>query len=249
VTGSEPQASIAGVPQNPETGSMATTGEGPIAGTAGGSADARAASQGGPPYDTDRTWTLPNLLSMLRLAGAPFVLWLILGPQADGLAVLVLAVGGFTDWLDGYLARAWHQTSRLGQMLDPIADRLYIVAVLTGLALREIVPWWLVVIVIGRDVMIASLVPLLKTRGFSSLPVHFLGKAATFSLLYAFPLVLLGSGEQGWLQLAWVLGWAFAIWGTALYWYAGGLYVAQTVKLVRTMPPINDRQRGGSTSG
>ncbi len=248
MTGSEPQASIAGVPQNPETGSMATTGEGSIAGTAGVSADARAASQAGPPYDTDRTWTLPNLLSMLRLAGAPLVLWLILVPQADGLAVLVLAVGGFTDWLDGYLARAWHQTSRLGQMLDPIADRLYILAVLTGLALREIVPWWLVVIVIGRDVMIASLIPLLKTRGFSSLPVHFLGKAATFSLLYAFPLVLLGSGEQGWLQLAWVLGWAFAIWGTALYWYAGGLYVAQTVKLVRTIPPINDRRRGGSTS-
>ena len=173
----------------------------------------------------------------------------ILVPQADGLAVLVLAVGGFTDWLDGYLARAWHQTSRLGQMLDPIADRLYILAVLTGLALREIVPWWLVAIVIGRDVMIASLVPLLKTRGFSSLPVHFLGKAATFSLLYAFPLVLLGSGEQGWIQLAWVLGWAFAIWGTALYWYAGGLYVAQTVKLVRTIPPINDRRRSGSASG
>ena len=249
MTGIEPQASIAGVPQNPETGSMATTGEGPIAGTTGVSADARAASPAGPPYDTDRTLTLPNLLSMLRLAGAPLVLWLILVPQADGLAVLVLAVGGFTDWLDGYLARAWHQTSRLGQMLDPIADRLYILAVLTGLALREIVPWWLVVIVIGRDVMIASLVPLLKTRGFSSLPVHFLGKAATFSLLYAFPLVLLGSGEQGWLQLAWVLGWAFAIWGTALYWYAGGLYVAQTVKLVRTIPPINDRRRGGSASG
>ena len=170
MTGSEPQASIAGVPQNPETGSMATTGEGPIAGPAGVSADARAASLAGPPYDTDRTLTLPNLLSLLRLAGAPLVLWLILVPQADGLAVLVLAVGGFTDWLDGYLARAWHQTSRLGQMLDPIADRLYILAVLTGLALREIAPWWLVVIVIGRDVMIASLVPLLKTRGFSSLP-------------------------------------------------------------------------------
>jgi cardiolipin synthase len=95
--------------------------------------------------------------------------------------------------------------------------------------------------------MIACLVPLLKTRGFSSLPVHFLGKAATFSLLYAFPLVLLGSGEQGWLQLAWVLGWAFAIWGTALYWYAGGLYVAQTVNLLRTVPPIDRRQHRGVT--
>lgn len=234
MTGSERQTSVAGAAGGPETPPIV-----PV--------DSAMFTQGGPPYDTDRVWTLPNLLSFLRLAGAPVVLWLIIGPQADALAVLVLALGGFTDWLDGYLARAWHQTSRIGQMLDPIADRLYIVAVLLGLALRGIVPWWLVALVVGRDVMIACLVPILKTRGFSSLPVHFLGKAATFSLLYAFPLVLLGSGEEGWLQLAWVLGWAFAIWGTALYWYAGGLYVAQTIRLVSTMPPVRQRTRPGVT--
>jgi cardiolipin synthase (CMP-forming) len=236
VTGSEQPISVAGAPQDPDASR-------PLRGT--GAPAHSQIGRGAPPYDTDRAWTLPNLLSLLRLAGVPLMLWLILGPQADGLAVLVLAAGGLTDWLDGYLARAWHQTSRLGQMLDPIADRLYILAVLIGLALREIIPWWLVVIVVARDVMIACLVPLLKTRGFSSLPVHFLGKAATFSLLYAFPLVLLGSGEQGWLQLAWVLGWAFAIWGTALYWYAGGLYVAQTVNLLRTVPPLDRRQHRG----
>jgi cardiolipin synthase len=211
------------------------------------SAEPSVASKSVPLYDTDRVWTLPNVLSFLRLAGVPLVLWLILGPQADGLAVLVLALGGLTDWLDGYLARAWHQTSRIGQMLDPIADRLYILAVLVGLALREIVPWWLVVIVVARDVLIALLVPILKTRGYSSLPVHFLGKAATGSLLYAFPLVLLGSGQQGWLQLAWVLGWAFAIWGTALYWYAGGLYALQTVRLLRSTPPIHGHSRSSVT--
>ena len=205
------------------------------------------ASKSVPPYDTDRVWTLPNVLSFLRLAGVPLVLWLILGPQADRLAVLVLALSGLTDWLDGYLARAWHQTSRVGQMLDPIADRLYILAVLIALALREIVPWWLAVIVVGRDVLVAFLVPILKTRGYSSLPVHFLGKVATFCLLYAFPLVLLGSGQQGWLQLAWVSGWAFAIWGTALYWYAGGLYVVQTVGLVRSTPAIHGHSRSSVT--
>jgi cardiolipin synthase (CMP-forming) len=238
VTGSERRISVAGVPQKPEMTPIPT----------GGSADSSLISPGVPLYDTDRVWTLPNMLSFLRLAGAPLVLWLIIGPQADALAVLVLALGGFTDWLDGYLARAWHQISRIGQMLDPIADRLYILAVLLGLALRGIVPWWLVALVVGRDVVIAFLVPVLKTRGFSSLPVHFLGKAATFSLLYAFPLVLLGSGEQGWLQLAWVLGWAFAIWGTALYWYAGGLYIAQTIKLLQTVPPIHRRNRRSVTS-
>ena len=239
MNGSERRISGADVSHNPEKPPATTTAE--------LSARSAKATQGVPLYDTDRVWTLPNLLSFLRLAGAPLVLWLIVGPKADGLAVLVLALGGFTDWLDGYLARAWHQTSRIGQMLDPIADRLYILAVLLGLALREIVPWWLVVIVVGRDVFVVVLVPVLKTRGYSSLPVHFLGKAATFSLLYAFPLVLLGSGEDGWLQLAWVLGWAFAIWGTALYWYAGGLYVAQTVRLLRSTPPIHNRRRSSVT--
>ena len=219
----------------------------PATATAELSATSASATRAVPLYDTDRVWTLPNVLSFLRLAGAPVVLWLIVGPQADGLAVLVLALGGLTDWLDGYLARAWHQTSRIGQMLDPIADRLYILAVLIGLALREIVPWWLVVLVVGRDVFVPLLVPVLKTRGYSSLPVHFVGKVATFSLLYAFPLVLLGSGQDGWQQLALVLGWAFAIWGTVLYWYAGGLYLAQTVRLLRSTPPIHNRRRSSVT--
>ena len=239
MTGSERRISDAGVSHDRKTP--------PISGTIGLSAEPSTASSGAPLYDTDRAWTLPNVLSFLRLAGVPLVLWLILGPQADLLAVLVLALSGLTDWLDGYLARAWHQTSRIGQMLDPIADRLYILAVLIGLALREIVPWWLVVIVVGRDLFIPLLIPVLKTRGYSSLPVHFVGKVATFSLLYAFPLVLLGSGEEGWLQLAWVVGWAFAIWGTALYWYAGGLYLVQTVRLLRSTPPIHGRGRSSVT--
>jgi len=191
-----------------------------------------------PVYDTERIWTLPNVLSMLRLAGVPLFLWLVLGPEADGLAVLVLVVAGFTDWLDGTLARAWHQRSRLGQMLDPVADRFYILATLVGLAIRGIIPWWLVVILVARDVVIALLVPILKTRGYSSLPVHFLGKAATFSLLYAFPLVLLGAGESSLALAARVAGWAFALWGTGLYWWAGWLYLVQTYRLVRSTPRL-----------
>jgi cardiolipin synthase len=192
-----------------------------------------------PVYDTERVWTLPNILSMLRLAGVPVFLWLVLGPRADALAVLVLVVAGFTDWLDGQLARKWHQRSRLGQMLDPVADRFYILATLVGLAIRDIIPWWLVVILVARDCAIALLIPVLKTRGYSSLPVHFLGKAATFSLLYAFPLVLLGASDGStWALVARVVGWAFAVWGTGLYWWAGWLYIAQTVQLVRRTPPL-----------
>ena len=189
-----------------------------------------------PSYEVDRVWTLPNALSFLRLAGVPLLIWLILGPQWDAVAVVVLAVAGMTDWLDGYLARRWHQTSRLGQMLDPVADRLYILAIAFGLAARDLIPWWLVLLLLGRDCMIALLVPVLRTRGYSSLPVHFLGKAATFNLLYALPLVLLGAGDSDAALVARVVGWAFALWGVGLYWWAGALYVGQTIRLVRSTP-------------
>lgn len=185
-------------------------------------------------YDTDRVLTLPNVLSFLRLTGVPLFLWMILGPHADGWAVILLMFAGFTDWLDGTLARAWHQTSRLGQMLDPVADRLYIGSTLIALALRDVIPWWLVALLVARDLMMVALVPLLKTRGYTSLPVHLIGKAATFCLLYAFPLVLLGAGNSGVATLARVVGWSFAIWGSALYWWAGLLYVRQTWHLMQT---------------
>ncbi len=184
-----------------------------------------------------RVWTLPNLLSLLRLAGVPVFLWLVLGPEADGLALGLLAVSGVTDFLDGYLARKLGQTSVVGQVLDPVADRLYILAVVVGLALRDIIPWWAAVSLPLRDLLLWGLVPLLRTRGYSALPVHFLGKAATFNLLYAFPLLLLGDGEGTVATLAQVFGWAFALWGIGLYWWAGVLYAYQVWNLLRTTEP------------
>jgi cardiolipin synthase len=174
-----------------------------------------------------RVWTVPNLISMARLAGVPVFLWLVLGPEADGWALALLALSGVTDYLDGYLARKLNQMSQLGQVLDPIADRLYILAVVIGLGLRDIIPWWVVIILPLRDLLLWGLVPFLRTRGYSALPVHFLGKAATFNLLYAFPLLLLGDGEGTIPTLADVFGWAFAIWGIGLYWWAGVLYAWQ----------------------
>ena len=186
--------------------------------------------------DRSQVWTVPNLLSVARLLGVPLFLWLVLGPEEDGLALLVLMVSGVTDFLDGWLARRLDQASKLGQILDPVADRLYILAVVVGLGLREIVPWWVVVILPLRDLLLWGLVPLLRTRGYSALPVHFLGKAATFNLLYAFPLLLLGDGADTWSTLADVLGWAFAWWGIGLYWWAGVLYAWQVRKLLATTP-------------
>lgn len=196
-----------------------------------------------PSYDTDRVLTIPNILSFARLVGVPLFVWLVLAPPtwlpgADLVAVIVLAVAGATDWLDGFLARRWKQTSRVGQMLDPIADRLYILAIVIALAVRDLVPWWLLVVLALREIVLLAMVPLLKTRGFTSLPVHFIGKAATFCLLYAFPLVLLGDGDSGWHTAARVGGWAFALWGAGLYWWAGLLYVRQTAALLRSHPRV-----------
>ena len=180
-----------------------------------------------------RVWTVPNVISMVRLAGVPLFLWLVLGPEQDALALIVLMVAGVTDWLDGWLARRLDQYSTLGEILDPVADRLYILAVVVGLYLRDIIPWWVALALPLRDLLLWGLVPFLRTRGFSALPVHFLGKAATFNLLYAFPLLLLGEGTGVVPTLARVFGWAFAWWGIGLYWWAGVLYAWQVATLLR----------------
>lgn len=198
-----------------------------------------------------RVWTLPNLLSMVRLALVPVFLWLVLGPEEDLLALAVLMFSGVTDYLDGWLARKLDQHSSVGEILDPVADRLYILAVVVGLGLREVIPWWVALALPLRDLLLWGLVPILRTRGYSSLPVHFLGKAATFNLLYAFPLLLLGDGEGVLPTLADVFGWAFAGWGIGLYWWAGVLYAWQVRKLVAdpAHPRIRKRDRVGPDRG
>lgn len=183
----------------------------------------------------DRVLTIPNALSAARLAGVPVFLWLVLGPRtatADYWAVALLIVAGATDWLDGKIARALNQGSRLGQVLDPAADRLYIAATIVALAVRSIIPWWLVAVLALRELVVGGALAVLKRRvGFSTLQVSLVGKAATLCLLYAFPLLFLGD-HPGWGgTLARVIGWAFAIWGTILYWWAAMLYLAQVRSL------------------
>lgn len=180
----------------------------------------------------DRILTVPNALSLLRLLLIPVFLWLVLAARADLAAVAVLAVSGITDWADGVIARRTGQTSRLGRMLDPLVDRLTIAATLVGLALRELVPWWLVLLLAAREMVLVALVPLLRRRGLIALPVHYLGKAATFALYWGFPFILVGAGSAAWEQVLGALGWAFVIWGTALYWYAAVLYVEQARRVL-----------------
>ena len=180
----------------------------------------------------DRVLTVPNVISMARLAGVPVFLWLVLVPQADWWAVGLLIAAGLSDWLDGKLARAWNQQSRLGQVLDPAADRLYIAAILIGLAVRAIIPWWLVAVLAARELVLGVALLVLRRHSYRPLQVSFVGKTATLCLLYAFPLVLLGSHAGAVATAARVTGWAFAIWGTALYWWAAVLYLQQTRQVI-----------------
>jgi cardiolipin synthase len=187
----------------------------------------------GPPVST-RWATLPNALSALRLIGVPIFVYLVVVAQRDLLALGVLVLSGFSDYLDGKVARAWGQISRVGQLLDPLADRLYVFAAVVTFAMRDIVPWWLAGALILRDALLTATLPVLRGYGFGPLPVHFLGKAATFNLLSAFPLLLL-SGEPGLLgSIAAPFAWAFALWGVGLYWWAAILYLVQFTGLIRS---------------
>jgi cardiolipin synthase len=182
---------------------------------------------------TDRWFTVPNALSVLRLLGVPVFLWLLLGPHDDLIALGVLVFGGLTDWLDGKLARWLNQMSRLGALLDPAADRLYIFATLVAFVLRGIVPWWLAVILVARDVAVGLCLPLLRRAGYTPPEVHYVGKGATFALIYAFPLMLLAQGGSEAAHIARPIGYAFVIWGSVLYVWSGLLYVVQVVIAVR----------------
>ena len=177
------------------------------------------------------TW--PNALTGLRALGIPLFIYLALGPEADGWAIVVLAVGGATDYFDGKLARALGQESKLGEILDPTIDRLYILATLIVLYMRDAIPLWLITTLIARDAVLALVALALAAKGKAPLKVTFVGKAATFNLLYAFPFLLLALSDSTAGEIAFILGWAFAIWGVALYVATGVSYFLTALKAIR----------------
>jgi cardiolipin synthase len=197
----------------------------------------------GTPGDVrDRVLTVPNVLSVLRLVLVPVFLYLLFVAKANAWAVGVLMFSGFSDWADGKIARlVANQSSRLGELLDPAVDRIYMVTVPVALAFYGAVPWWIVLTLIGRDVVLAATLLVLRTRGVTALPVTYVGKAATFALMSAFPLILLGQWEALWSRVVLDCGWAFLIWGMAMYLWSGVLYLIQVVMVVRELPRVGQR--------
>lgn len=188
-----------------------------------------------------QVWTIPNVLSMLRLVLVPFFLWAVVaGEYVTALVVLVAA--SLTDLLDGYLARRLDQITRLGQLLDPAADRLYIFAALVGLAANSLVPWWIVIVIVARDVFLLILGVVLANRGYGPLPVHQLGKVATFALFFGLPVIMLGLAFPAVQPVSAPIGWAITIWGAFLYWWAGIIYAIETARVIR-IPLVADGSR------
>lgn len=192
-------------------------------------------------------FTIPNLISFARLLGVPLFLYLLLVAERDVAALVVLTVGGTTDWLDGWVARRLGQVSRLGELLDPVADRLYILATLVAFTLREIVPWPFMLALVARELVLLGALSVMHRHGYGPPPVHYLGKAATFILLAAFPVLLLTTAVPGAAGWAHPVGWALAWWGLMLYWAAGVLYLAQVASLVRAGNRAQAEREGDPT--
>jgi len=194
-----------------------------------------------PVLPPNRVLTVPNALSAIRLALIPVFIYALLFAHANGWAVAILMFSGASDWADGKIARLLNQSSRLGVLLDPAVDRLYMVTVPVALALSGIVPWWFVIILLVRDTLLAATLPVLRSRGLSSLPVTYIGKAATFALMAGFPLVLLGTYDALWSRVVKACGWAFLVWGMYAYLWAFALYAVQMMLVVRQMPKLSHR--------
>ncbi len=198
----------------------------------------------------DRVLTIPNALSVIRLILVPVFLYLLLVAEQTGWSVAILMFSGFSDWADGKIARLVdNQSSRLGELLDPLVDRIYMVVVPLALAAAGVVPWWFVIVLLGRDLLLATTLPLLRSRGLTALPVTYLGKGATFALMSGLPLVLLGQFDALWSRVILACGWAFLIWGMALYLWSAVLYLMQVSMVARSMPRVAATSRGRGTGG
>ena len=185
----------------------------------------------------DRIFTVPNVLSFVRIAALPlFVYWMLVTPYQDGFAFVLLVISGATDFLDGKLARLLDQSSKLGAVLDPLVDRLYLLCIIVTFLMRDLIPWWLALALVARDVLLTFTLPIYRRRGLLPPPVIYLGKGATFALMSAFPWIL--AGQTDWVVARWAepFGYGLLGWGAAVYFWTFVLYLGKAVAVARAVP-------------
>ena len=175
--------------------------------------------------DLDRVLTVPNLVTLVRLLCIPLFLWLLFGAHRQGASAFLLGALGATDWVDGFVARRYHQVSTLGKVIDPVADRLLVITSVIAITVYGAVPAWFGAATLAREVLVSGAVILLASLGAARLDVIWVGKAGTFALMSAYPAFLLGDGTASWQLPIRAFAWFAGIAGLTLAWIAAFSYV------------------------
>jgi cardiolipin synthase len=176
-------------------------------------------------------WTVPNLLSFLRLLSVPVFLYLFISGR-EAAAVILYAVGAWSDFFDGVIARRMNQVSELGKLLDPLADRIFISALLIALVARDALPLWLAIVVVGRDLILLSLFPVVERRGMQRIEVNFVGKSGTAALLFGLTWL---ATTFVWESVDRTVGLLFVYLGAVLYWLAASLYAREAWRRMKVL--------------
>ncbi|HYP22798.1 MAG TPA: CDP-alcohol phosphatidyltransferase family protein [Actinomycetota bacterium] len=184
---------------------------------------------------TDRgLWTVPNVLSILRLLSVPVFVWLFVSGHENS-AVILYAAGAWTDFFDGVIARKFDQVSEIGKLLDPLADRILIIALVVALVARDILPLWLAIAIVGRDLLLLSVFPILERRKVPRIAVNFTGKTATASLLTGLTMLAWSETTFPGASIADELGIALTVFGAVLYWVAAAMYARAAREGIRAL--------------
>jgi cardiolipin synthase (CMP-forming) len=191
------------------------------------------ASDEGPDAGLDRVLTAPNVITLVRLLCIPVFLWLLFGLHRQTAAAVLLAALGATDWIDGFVARRYHQVSTLGKVLDPTADRLLVGTAVISVMVYGAVPLWFGLATIVRELLVSAMVVLLAFLGAARIDVLWVGKAGTFGLMFAYPAFLLGDGTATWQEPIRVIAWVTGLTGLALSWWAAASYVGPARRALR----------------
>lgn len=182
-----------------------------------------------------RVFSIPNLLSFLRLATVPVFVWLFIVGEPNA-AVALYAAGAWTDFFDGYLARRLDAVTELGKLLDPLADRVFIIALTIALVVTDALPLWLALGLVARDLLLVGAFPFIDRRAVKRIPVSFAGKTATAMLLFGLTLIAYSETTFPAADAPDEIGFAFTLGGGVLYWITAVLYAREAIAMMKSSP-------------
>jgi len=181
----------------------------------------------------DRILTVPNLISVLRLLCIPLFVWVLFGAENRSAAAILLAVLGATDWVDGWIARRFNQTSELGKILDPTADRLLLIVSIPSLIIDGSIPLWFALLALIRELLVGGATVSLALIGARRIDVLWWGKTGTFAMLFAVPSFLAGESTISISDFFAVFAYISGIPGLIISWFAAFMYIPLASETLR----------------